>query len=255
MRKIHGELVRALEGFSLVFCTENKEKKLAHAKAVLEVLKNLRGVFAVPDLPAWYGPVENAFRNYVQHGQAEKHAVTIFNLLAKHLAEIRATDWIEVALRTGNNENFDKIFERSWHDSNLDELFVRLTRSIEKIIETDEVDSRKILKELERLLNIVRGMNQGSYFSVICTSQFINAFLKNFAFEELDKVPVLGSASKAFKKTLEEISTKSQMLQDSVGQELKEEYLIPGPTDKDIKSVTFEKRKALPAPEKQENQS
>lgn len=101
------------------------------------------------------------------------------------------------------------------------ELFEKIISILTDIHDSGEVDSVAMLKALGKVIATIKKCKDGSYFSLNSAWEFLLSFLKNYMWEELSKLPILGSAMEALEKTIKETNEEMFKLHTQVQNEMK----------------------------------
>jgi hypothetical protein len=77
---------------------------------------------------------------------------------------------------------------------------------LEKIIRCDELDSRKIIHDLETIIATLKKNRNGSYFGVMGSWNFVSTYLYNLTWNAFSEIPVLKVLVKSLRETLDEMN-------------------------------------------------
>ncbi len=126
-----------------------------------------------------------------------------------------AHQWaFEEALATGFD--FDSIFE-SARDSNLiPELFDEIICCLQQIVDSEAIDSVRVLKELESLIATLKHARKGSYFATRHAWFFLVEWLKNTGWEAFGDIPVMGAAVRGLKTTMEKTNAAMEGMHEDI---------------------------------------
>lgn len=207
---ISNELMRALAG-------EDLNAKKSVANNVLLAANDLRAVISNNDVPPWLNDLLNYLNNFVNGNW------TSFDLLSNFInskALLENHEWVFNS-ESGTAFDFDFIFEHFKKESRLPELFDQIVSLLTDIHGSGEVDSVTMLNALGKVISTIKRCKDGSYFSLNSAWEFLLAFLKNYMWEELSKLPVLGSAMEALEKTIKETNEEMFKLHMQVQDEMK----------------------------------
>jgi len=185
---------------------EDLNEKASKAAATLDRARLLRGALAERDRPAWLAPIESSFQQYCGSPRDQNLAVRLLETVARFFPAIDDHKW---AFDFSGDEpfDFDGVYERFRAESRIPELFDKLIELLEQIVQSEEIDSRKIIQTLQTIIATLKKNRTGSYFSLIGTWTFVRSYLKNVAWEVISNVQVLGPLIAALRKTLEELDT------------------------------------------------
>lgn len=212
----HESLIKSLTRLQRALVGEDIEKKVVYARKALEEATALSSLLTDPDKPNWLQPLYQRLQTYSNNPSVE--AYNFLQAVIPLIEPILNHDWFGSTHKTALD--FDAIFEKYKKESRLDELFQEIIRILESILESGEIDSNSMLRALERMISTLRSCKKGSYFHINSSWEFLVNFIQNYLWEELSKIPGLGSAATALRKTLEETNEEMFKVHKSVKKEL-----------------------------------
>jgi len=134
----------------------------------------------------------------------------------------------EKLLSSESKENiaydFDQLFEKFRSESKLPVLFDSLIEILEKIGESNEIDSRKIVDSLNKLIATVKKNKNGSYFSTRCMLDLFTSVFRKFLWAELIKIPGLDSLLKALQETFQELDNEMANIHENMKTEMTKKF-------------------------------
>lgn len=207
---LSNELLRTLSG-------EDLSAKKSIAKNTLSSASDLRALISNNDVPPWLNDLLNYLNNFVNGNW------TSFDLLSNFINTktlLENHEWVFNG-ESGTAFDFDSIFEHFKNESKLPELFDQIISLLTDINDSGEIDSVTMLNALGKVVATIKKCKDGSYFSLNSAWEFLLAFLKNYMWEELSKLPVLGSAMEALEKTIKETNEEMFKLHMQVQDEMK----------------------------------
>ena len=216
IKEKHQLLVAASDLLLRSLVGEDPGNKKKVANAALRAANDLRGLLSKKDVPSWLNNAINFLTAFINDQSST------FDLLSNYIptkSAIESHNWTFQA----NDEaafDFDSIFEHFKKDSRLPELFDSIVKILEDIQESGDVDSVTMLRSLGKVIVTIKRSRDGSYFSVNSAWEFLLNFLKNYMWEELSKVPVLGAALEALEKTIKETNEEMFKLHQQVQDEM-----------------------------------
>lgn len=239
LTELHAALLQQLQHFLNHLVGENKELKQEAAERVIETSRKLQESMAGQDTPGWLKSLTSCFLAYQTK---EKKAADLVGDLVVLLPQIRDHKWAwgdgtEVAF------DFDSIYEHFKQESRIPELFDKIVQTLEKISQSDDIDSRRVLGALNKLISTVKKNRNGSFFSIFSTWDFLINFLEHFLWAELEKIPALGSLISSLAETLKDMDEEMGSMRTKMVEQMRETC------DVDFPFLTYSKvGKALPSP-------
>ncbi|NGZ15579.1 hypothetical protein HGG78_17840 [Vibrio aestuarianus] len=194
---------------------ENESNKINNAKIVKKATGDLRSALSEVDQPKWLTGLNQIASLYAE-GHRKSHQLMQFIL--ENRLEITKHTWSFDD--KSDAFDFDSIFERYRSESRLDELFEEIIKILEEIQSSGEVDSVMMISALGKVIATLKKSKDGSYFSLNSAWSFLISFLQNYMWAELSKLPVLGTAMEALKKTIEETNEEMFKMHTEVQNEM-----------------------------------
>ena len=105
-----------------------------------------------------------------------------------------------------------------------DELFDELISILQKIIDSEEIDSIKIINTLKTIVTTLGRHDKASYLSLFTTWDNFNRLAKNTLVEYLESIHGIGPFVKALKKTMEETEGGMIGLQQELKDKIQTKY-------------------------------
>lgn len=195
------ELLEAVSG-------NDPQKKQGASKSAHESLQHLKQTISQADYPPWLGPIESKLHWYTPRTKEEKSGKVLLSTLIKLYSQIMKQQWNLDRPKGISPVDFDSIYRLFYDESRAPELFEELLKQLQSIVDSGEVDSLKAIQSLEKLISTIRKNMRGSYFSTVGTLHFTTTLFKNYLWEELSKIPAIGSFLQAFSKTLSELDVE-----------------------------------------------
>jgi len=226
---------RSLEALKEMLVRNDANQKIEACNSTLSTLETLKEAMSTTDRPVWIGKIETAIRQFIQRHQHYTDAgVTLINAIIACSPQIASQKWDFSESDEDKPVDFDAYFQKFYDESRLPELFEKLVGHLQTIVESGSVDSNRILKQLQKLINTIKRNARGSYFSVHATFDFAISLLKNFVLEYINNIPVLGETLRAVLKTMEELEQEFEIVQ----QKTKDDVLDKLQTDLPILGYT-----------------
>lgn len=211
----HTELVRRIDAMLSVFVTNNGDEKEKAVAAAFQAANDLVSAIAASDRPDWLVQLQSYLNrpgNSYSYETILKSVIALLGPMKKH--QWHADSESNLAF------NFDAIFERYRNQSRIPELFDHVIEVLEKMAGSEDIDSRRVILALERLIATLQKNKKGSYFSMQGAWDFLVGLLRNFLMEELKKIPTLGSLIVALEKSIGELNKEMEVVHEQIAGEL-----------------------------------
>jgi hypothetical protein len=193
--------------------SEDAGSKRKVAAQVRQIAAELRTSLPDSDAPAWLNTLIRYLDKYIR---SEWNASDFITHFLKIKLELDNHVWVV----NEDSLDFDSIFTQYKQESRLPELFDEIVKILSEIQASGAVDSSYILRTLEKVISTIKKSKEGSYFSLNSAWQFLLTFLNNYLWGELEKVPMLGSAFEALRKTIEETDEEMFKMHVAVSNEM-----------------------------------
>lgn len=195
---------------------EDIHDKRAHAVKVQSHLVSIGELVPASHLPTWFGELKQKSFEYSNGRlQGQDFLKAIINLLP----EIKAHIWLSNDPSTSGFD-FESIFVDCRSNSRIPELFDELILALEKIRDSGALDSRSMIDALSKLISTIHIGKSSSCFSMDGAWQFLCSFAENFLWNELSKIPLLGSLTEALRQTMKETEIEITKLYKDVQNEM-----------------------------------
>jgi len=212
----HSALIKASKDLLMILAGEDLAQKKAVAQQTLQLATDLKVVLSNADIPAWLSNLLSWLPPFIAGNWKTSDLMINYVQLP---AEIQGHTW---TFEQGSEPafDFDEIFNHFKKESRLPDLFDEIVRLLHEIESCGDVDSITMLNALGKVISTIKRCKNGSYFSLNAAWDFLLSFLNNYMWGELSKLPVLGTALDALKKTLieteEEMSKVHKQIQDEM---------------------------------------
>ena len=190
-------------------------EKVAKAKETLDIATTLQSVLSRQDQPQWLEPVISSLRPYIQTNGSPGFATGLVTTIASNYQPTVNHQWA-FEHSDGEGFDFDGVFRRCEAESKIPELFDRLVEILDKIVQCEDLDSRKVIHTLETIIATLKANRNGSYFSVICTWNFAATFLKKVAWSTFLEIPILKIPVQALRETLEQTDKEFEKVHENM---------------------------------------
>ena len=195
--------------FLLALPQDDGKQKVITARATLAALDDLRRAISEKDQPPWFNTIHKMIDWYLRAGHGNPEAgLKILRTIIKHNHEIESQTWDSRDFASDSAIDFARIYQEYFRQSRVPELFDELVAQLEAIISSGEIDSLDAIKALEKLVATIRKNSRGDFFSTRGAWEFTQVFFKNYALELLERIPGLGEAVKALRKTMSDLDSE-----------------------------------------------
>jgi hypothetical protein len=212
----HASLIASSNQLMRVLAGEDASSKKATAQSMLQIANDLRAILSSKDVPNWLSELINQLSHFA-NGQWQAA-----DLLINHIPIKAALDAHAWAF-DGSTEtafDFDSIFEHYKKSSRLPELFDLIIQMLTEIHDSGQIDSLSMMNALAKVVATLKKGRDGSYFSLNSAWGFLITFLDNYMWGELSKVPLLGTALDALRKTISETNLEMQKVHQGIQDEM-----------------------------------
>ena len=212
----HNELVKSLEVLVEALVTPNSEQD-KKAEISFNKSKDLESATSEKDRPDWISEVTLSLQRFLNGVWNSRQLI---KYLVDNMAIVKNHKW-EFGDPKEDAFDFDAIFEHYRSESRLPELFEEIVKILEKIKDSEDLDSRLMVKALGRVIATLNKGKAGSYFSINGAWEFLITFLQNYMWIELSKIPALGSIMQALEKTIKETNEEMLKVNSNIQSEMK----------------------------------
>lgn len=225
----HQEIKNSISNlYSVLLGNDANAKKQANTK-LHKSCNDLITLLHSKDRPGWLVALQQKTQWYMQHHSSKNANETLMNALIENRESAMKHSWTFISTSTLVDFNFDKIYEHFRNESNLPNLFNELISTIEKIIESNEIDSIHAVSSLRSLLDLLKYNKSGSYLGTSATLEFAKRFTKNLFWLQLEKVPVIKDLKSTFEKTLDDMHLEMDQIRSKFSEKVRIQFdkLIP----------------------------
>lgn len=212
----HASLISVSNQLLRMLAGEDAASKKATAQSMLQIANDLRAILSSKDVPNWLSESIAQLSHFAE-GRWQAADLLVNHIPVKagldsHVWNFDSTT--EIAF------DFDSIFEHYKKSSRLPELFDLIIRMLTEIHDSGEIDSLSMMNALAKVVATLKKGRDGSYFSLNSAWGFLLTFLDNYMWSELSKVPVLGTALDALRKTISETNLEMQKVHQGIQDEM-----------------------------------
>lgn len=216
LKEKHSALILSSKQLLNELVGDSIERKKQSAQHTLDVATNLRGLLSQGDVPSWLSSLIDALNAFVANRWKPTDLIGNFLPLK---ASLEVHSW-GFGTDSEPTFDFDAIFEHYKKQSKLPQLFDQLIGLLTDIESSGQVDSITMLNALKKVIATMTNGKNGSYFSLHAAWDFLREFLTNYAWAELSKTPILGTALEALEKTINATDVEMNSVHNNVKAEL-----------------------------------
>ena len=180
----------------------------------------LASQMATTDRPQWLRElikITKAFENNRSDQSIWKNA---FKQLKTNETIIRGQNWSRTKSNIIPILDFDEIVEKHRDKETIEKLFKELIESLEKLVQCEELDSRRVVEDLERLIASLRKAQVGSFNAQILSFQVAKKYVKNLAISWLKETKAAKLMVKAAEDTVNELGMTIDEARDKIQEEI-----------------------------------
>ena len=193
---------------------------------LLHNLNSLGEVVARAHWPGWLADLIQHANGYDKNYN-NGHATWLAHLksLFRNFTAVHEHEWFFEA-EDAPPFNIDEIIENAKVKYSVDEHYRRVIETLEVLVQSDDLDSIKAIRDLESIVSLLRASQKGSYYSQVTAWTIGSRFMANFGEAYLKKSKILGPAIDAFEKTAQEldlsIKKTAEQAKHDVGKAIRE---------------------------------
>jgi hypothetical protein len=214
------ELKQAVSEFLANVTGENAKQKEDCAQMARQRVHEIRSLLAPGDVPSWLQTAINIFN-------APRPNYPINQLLRDLIpliALINSFVWSSSSFDENTGIDFDQIYAKHKAENKIESLFDNIIDAIQKMIDSNSIDSVKILRALEHLIATLKRSKAGSYLSMMAGWDFLQSLFRNWIFEQIKSVPVLGPIISALQVTMAEMDSALDQMHQNMSKEVQANY-------------------------------
>ena len=211
----HAKLVAEINELISVLSGEDPTAKLKRGQSALSCAAILSSIVTNKFQPTWLRALTVELERFVARAIS---SAALMSALISLVPQMRQQVWVFDS--AADVIDFDAIYDEFKKNSRLPELLDQIVKILERLRDSGEVDSASMLKAIGRLISTLRTARDGSYFSLRIAWNVFTAFVKNYVWLELGKLPVLGTAVEALKQTIDEVDAEMERVQTNISNQI-----------------------------------
>ena len=205
----------------LAYLSPTADKRESSAKSAFKAVSRLREMLDKSDYPGWLFPLMNNLTQ-ARDNYGDSHGVTaVRDIASELLPQLEQHQWRLDDPESVSGFDFDSIYKKYQAECKIPELFDEIIKWLKEIVDTEAIDSVRVIRELNEIIATLQSARDGSYLATLYAWYFATTWFKNTGWELLGGIPVAGSIFKGLRKTLEDGDKAMQTLHDNLHADLK----------------------------------
>lgn len=202
----HAAVIAALdEYFDLTITDADRETKNNVLAKLADSADILANSVAAIDRPKWLVALVTQGRARAQHPDKSEVWKAVFDTVKYQEEAIRKHKWSRTHSDAPPLIDFDEIVDKHRNKEVVEQLFDQLIASLEKLIACSELDSRRVVADLERLLATIRKSKIGSFHSQLLSVGVAKTYIKNLVVSWVRNTKTAKIMIEAADKTVDEL--------------------------------------------------
>jgi len=220
----HRECISSFNELMKEFSSFNQKGVEKANEDLHKKVQDLKLILAKADYPNWLERIGSGTKYYINNSTINNSSHELLNILTSQKTDLNSHKWNFYSADSDYVYSFEGIYNKYRAENELGELFDKLTNELESIIKSGEIDSMMALKSLEELMQLLKDNKNGSYFSVLASSEFASKFTGNLVWKGLAEVPGVKQFKEAFEETCQEMNIEVGKLKDHVSKEINKRF-------------------------------
>jgi len=185
------------------FFSPSANDRRSSAETAFASAERLKAMLIAADRPAWLVELASNLQIAIQH-HSNENSIAALQAIAILQPRLKSHQWDIAQLEATGHFDFDAVFEKCRKECRITELFDEVIEWLQKIVESDDVDSRRMVQELEQVIATLKKSRTGSYLAQRSAWSFLKTWMHHSKWEYLTKIPLIGPLMKGLHKTLED---------------------------------------------------
>ncbi len=194
-----------LQNLAAAFGKGKVDEILARGEELNAAVVSLRDNLSPQDRPTWIEGVLNLLNLVRAHPGHPERLSWLVQILTNCYLPATSHQWGFQSIDDGAFD-FDGLYEQHRAQSRIPDLFDKLIGLLEKLVESDELDSRKVERTLRILVATLKKNRMGSFAGMVFSWNFAATYLRNLCWELPNQIPGLRAFSNALRDTIQEVS-------------------------------------------------
>lgn len=216
LQQHHAKLQSEADLLLSAMAGEEIAQKKTHAAKTASAIGVITHLLPENQIPTWATELRNTLLRF---SQSSSNGSEVLKLLVKLRETISNHSWMELP-PAKEGIDFEQVFKTCRDNSAIPELFDSIIDLLEKIRDSNEIDSRNMIEALTQLIATMRIGKKSTCLSLDGAWDFLLGFLHNYFWAEAKKIPGIGTLVEALEKTIAETSKEIIRLQNQVHNEM-----------------------------------
>ncbi len=204
------------------------------SRAAYGAVCNLLDLLHSSDRPPFLLHLHAALKSVTQQPEHQNCVPNMVKVATLYQPQLEMLKWEPATADETEFFDFDAVFERYRDECRIPELFDQLIDGLNKVVESGEVDSLKVLNQIRKIIATLRAARNGSYFSARGAWYFVTTWLKNSGWELLGDIPIAGAVVRGLRDAVTETSEQMALLHDKIQEDFE------ATIDADFPRLTYE---------------
>jgi hypothetical protein len=201
----------------------DQSRKIARAGEALQSIKDLLNLLPSGNKPGWVDQISQRLTELINGQSGGNTPEGVWSHVYSNFDEIFRKKLSQYKPDLGGVD-FDALYRTCYESSKIPSLFDELVRTLQQVIESDAIDSRRVVKSLESLIALLRKNRNGSYFSTFSTTQVVCTGLRNIFFEVLKDVPGIAGVIRGVETSCQELQIEWGQFNEELKTKVREAF-------------------------------
>lgn len=202
-------------------CAEDIGAKKKSAQETLASIDSILSIVSQADQPGWLTQFKVDLTKYINHFNTTGASNTLMRSILKTNPLMESHKWSFGPPNSEKPIKFEEIYKALFKESKAPELFSALLETIQKVVDSGEVDSVKAIEALNKLISTIKANMQGTYFQTVGTAHFAKSVLRRYLWKQLSGIPAIGPLVETIKETLDEMDSEMSKVHQQVKSSLR----------------------------------
>jgi hypothetical protein len=214
------EARQAVQECVVAFLAQDGRGRQQSAISAYAAVKRIVDMLHPKDHPSWLTALLSSLA-MAKDNFTDINGVNAMQKIANDLQpSLNRHKWKLADVESADGFDFDELYSKYKAENKIPELFDRIIAAMTSIVESGEIDSVKVLKELQRIIATLKNARNGSYFATRNAWFFVATWFKNSGWNLLSDIPVLGAVVRGLRETLDEMNEGMQNMHDQIQEDL-----------------------------------
>lgn len=220
IEQAHSEVKMSLDALLDCLTTGNADYIHAKIQGFAATVTKLSDLLPPGGKPGWLNTLETQLARHARRNPKEQGAsLDLMTAVASAYSKLRNENWERLG-EIDQGIDFDAAFAARFDASRATELFEKLVLALEQLAASELIDSRQVIRELERLVATLKRSLKGSQFAKWWAWRFAQKFFKHAAWEAVESVPGLSQLVRAARAAVQELNEEMDKVEEAVKQDI-----------------------------------